>query len=126
MAGAEKYSSGRSDWKPPREFVAPPELVSALATRWDTWAEPDLPDELADTISDDLLDQFAVAGEPDECAERLVGIVNERPEATGLRVQAYPPAGLRSYEGYREVAVGLAGAIRSINTRAGPSRPGLR
>src|SRR5262249_9463916 len=69
MAGAEKYSTARADWRPPTEFSVPPELVSALATRWDTWAEPDLPDELADRITDAILDQFAVAGEPDECAD---------------------------------------------------------
>ncbi len=114
MAGAEKYSAGRADWKPPAEFHAPSDLVGALATRWDTWAEPDLPDEMAEAITDELIDSFAVAGTPAECAERLVQIARDRPEATGMRLQAYPPAGKRSYAGYREVALGLAPAIQAI------------
>jgi 5,10-methylenetetrahydromethanopterin reductase len=117
MAGAERYSRERSDWRPPREFDADPDLVEALATRWDTWREPDLPDELAERISDEVLDQFALAGEPDECAERLRQLVADRPEATGVRIQAFAPRGMDSLAGYRETAIGLAPGIAAVRRR---------
>jgi 5,10-methylenetetrahydromethanopterin reductase len=116
MAGAEEYSRDRKDWRPPTEFNVDPEVVEALRTRWDMWREPNLPSELAAMISDDVLDQFAVAGEPEECAQRLSAIVAERPEATGIRIQAHPPFGAASsYAGYAETVRGMAAAIERVN-----------
>jgi 5,10-methylenetetrahydromethanopterin reductase len=114
MAGAEKYSSGRRDWRTPGEFNVPPSVIDALRTRWDMWSQPELPDELAAMITDDILDQFVVAGEPDECAERMVQIVRERPEATGIRIQAHPARGGSSYDGYAETVLGMATAIQRV------------
>jgi 5,10-methylenetetrahydromethanopterin reductase len=119
MAGADEYSRDRADWRPPVEFTVEPHVIEALRTRWNMWAEPQLPDELAALISDELLDQFAVAGEPEECAERLARIVAERPEATGIRIQAHPPVGsASSYERYAETVRGLALAIERCRARA--------
>ena len=119
------YSRDRTDWRPPAEFRVGPTVVEALRTRWDMWAEPDLPDELAAMISDTVLDQFVVAGAPDECAERLAQILAERPEATGIRVQAHPPYQSRSsFDGYAETVRGMAPAIQRCRAeaRAGGSR----
>jgi 5,10-methylenetetrahydromethanopterin reductase len=111
MAGADVYSRERPDWRPPSEFAVPPEVIEALRTRWNMWAQSQLPDELAELITDDILDQFTVAGEPEECAERLAILCAERPEATGIRIQAHPPLGGSSYEGYAETVRGMALAI---------------
>jgi len=118
MAGAEKYSSGRRDWRTPTEFNVPPEIVDALRTRWDMWTQPRLPDELAAMITDDVLDQFVVAGEPRECAERMAALVSERPEATGIRIQAHPPVGGSSFDGYAETVRGMGDVIASVHSRA--------
>jgi 5,10-methylenetetrahydromethanopterin reductase len=125
MAGADMYSRERPDWRPPAEFKVPPEVITALQTRWNMWEQPVLPDDLAALISDDVLDQFTVAGEPEECADRLVRIATERPEATGIRIQAHPPYGVASsYEGYAETVRGMALAIErcgSLGRRVQPT-----
>lgn len=116
MAAAERYSAGRSDWRPPREFDVPRSLVERLASEWDTWRDPDLPPELAALIDDDLVDQFALAGEPEECAARMTRLVLERPEATAIRIQAYPPEGTGRFEGYRETVLGLRPTIEAAKS----------
>jgi 5,10-methylenetetrahydromethanopterin reductase len=124
MAGAEQYSVDRRDWRTPSEFNVPREVVDALRTRWDMWSEPELPDELAALIADDVLDQFVVAGEPAECAVRMAAIVAERPEATGIRIQAHPPRGRSSYDGYAETVRGMAEVIERVNAQ--PAVSGVR
>jgi alkanesulfonate monooxygenase SsuD/methylene tetrahydromethanopterin reductase-like flavin-dependent oxidoreductase (luciferase family) len=119
MAGVDRYSQLRTDWRPPAEFNVDRDVIEALRTRWDMWSQPDLPSELAALISDDVLDQFTVAGEPGECAERLERICAERPEATGIRIQAHPAYGMPSYEGYAETVRGMQQAIERVN-RAQP------
>src|SRR5438552_3155725 len=90
MAGAEKYSRQRADWRRPTEFDVPDHVVTALA-KWDFWTQPYLPLELADLITDDVLDQFALAGTPEECAERLRDLHATLPDVTGVRLYALPP-----------------------------------
>src|SRR5262249_35180373 len=53
MAGAEKYSRERADWKRPDEFRVPDHVVRALS-KWDFWTSPYLPKELADLFTDDI------------------------------------------------------------------------
>ena len=115
MAGVDRYSQLRTDWRPPTEFNVDRDVIEALRTRWDMWSQPDLPSELAALITDDVLDQFTVAGEPAECAERLARIAAERPEATGIRIQAHPAFGMPSYEGYAETVRGMGEAIARVN-----------
>jgi 5,10-methylenetetrahydromethanopterin reductase len=123
MAKAEQYSQDREDWRVPTEFAVDPEVVEALRTRWDMWSTPELPDELAAMITDDVLDQFAVSGEPGECTAQLQRILDERPEATGLRIQAHPPIGAAdSYEGYAEVVRGMGVAIQRVKSAAAVAR----
>jgi hypothetical protein len=75
---------------------------------------------VAALISDDVLDQFVVAGKPDECAERLASIIQDRPEASGIRIQAHPPFGATSsFDGYAETVGGMAAAIERINGAVG-------
>jgi len=118
MAGVDRYSQLRSDWRPPTEFNVDRDVIEALRTRWDMWSQPDLPSELAALIADDVLDQFTVAGEPAECAARLERIAAERPEATGIRIQAHPPYGMPSYQGYAETVRGMGAAIARLQGAA--------
>src|SRR5262249_13568637 len=48
MAGAERYSRQRQDWARPAGFHVAEDVVEAIATRWDMWTEPTLPDDLAE------------------------------------------------------------------------------
>jgi 5,10-methylenetetrahydromethanopterin reductase len=114
MAGAEKYSRQRADWKPPKEFRVPEHVVSALA-KWDFWTQPYLPAELADVITDDVLDQFALAGTPEECAQRIRAITSELPHVTGVRLYALPPASDSWFGGYVEMARAMERMIALVN-----------
>ena len=70
-AAAERYSRGRSDWVRPSQFRVPDDVVEASRTQWDFWTQPQLPADLARLITDDILDEFALAGTAEECAARL-------------------------------------------------------
>jgi 5,10-methylenetetrahydromethanopterin reductase len=115
MAGAEKYSRERGDWKRPDEFRVPDHVVEALA-KWDFWTSPYLPKELADQISDDVLDQFALAGTPEECAQRIRAILRELPGVTGVRLYALPPASNEPWSaGYIEMSRAMRRMIDLVN-----------
>ena len=45
-------------------------------------------------------------------------IVSERPEATGIRIQAHPPRGGSSYDGYAETVRGMGHVIAYVNAHA--------
>jgi 5,10-methylenetetrahydromethanopterin reductase len=114
MAGAEKYSRQRSDWKPPKEFRVPDHVVSALAS-WDFWTHPYLPEPLADLITDDVLDQVALAGTPEECAQRIRAMTRELPGVSGVRLYALPPRSDSWSGGYVAMARDLGKMISLVN-----------
>jgi 5,10-methylenetetrahydromethanopterin reductase len=115
MAGAEKYSRERGDWKRPEEFRVPDHVVEALA-KWDFWTSPYLPKQLADQITDDVLDQFALAGTPEECAQRIRAMVRELPGVTGVRLYALPPASNEPWSaGYIEMSRAMRRMIDLVN-----------
>jgi 5,10-methylenetetrahydromethanopterin reductase len=113
-AAAERYSKDRKDWVRPPQFAVPEEVVQALA-RWDFWTQAEFPDALADLITDDVLDQFALAGTAEECAERLVRLQRELPEVTGLRIYAVPPAGKPLFDGYVDMVQQFGKVVRLVN-----------
>jgi 5,10-methylenetetrahydromethanopterin reductase len=115
-AAAERYSRGRSDWVRPKQFRVPDAVVEALSSRWDFWTQAEFPSELADLITDDILDEFALAGTAEECAARLRVIQAALPEVTGLRIYAVPPAGASLYQGYVEMIGQFERVIRLVNT----------
>ncbi|HZP96455.1 MAG TPA: LLM class flavin-dependent oxidoreductase [Candidatus Limnocylindria bacterium] len=115
MAGAEKYSRQRADWRPPKEFRVPDHVVGALA-KWDFWTQPYLPAELADLITDDVLDQFALAGTPGECAQRVRAIARELPDVTGVRLYALPPPSDSWSGGYIEMARAMGKLISLVRS----------
>ncbi len=110
MAGAERYSRQRADWVRPAQFDVPEAVVRALA-EWDFWQQPYLPAHLADLISDDVLDRFALAGTPEECAARLVAMRRALPEVTGVRLYALPPPSASWSEGYARMSEALGRMI---------------
>jgi 5,10-methylenetetrahydromethanopterin reductase len=114
-AAAERYSRDRTDWVRPRQFRVPESVVQALSTRWDFWTEAEFPRELADLITDDILDEFALAGTAEECAQRLRRIQAALPEVTGLRIYAVPPAGQSLYAGYVDMIEQFQQVIGLVN-----------
>jgi 5,10-methylenetetrahydromethanopterin reductase len=113
-AAAERYSRERKDWVRPKQFNVPEDVIQALAS-WDFWTQAHFPDRLADLITDDVLDQFALAGTPEECAERLRALQRELPEVTGVRIYAVPPAGKPLFEGYVDMVKGFGQVARLVN-----------
>jgi 5,10-methylenetetrahydromethanopterin reductase len=125
-AAAERYSRDRTDWVRPSQFRVPDHVVEALSTRWDFWTQATFPSELADLITDDILDEFALAGTAEECAERLLEIQAALPEVTGLRIYAVPPGGHSLYEGYLDMIDQFATVIRLVNHSGRPAAAGER
>lgn len=117
-AAAERYSRDRTDWVRPKQFRVPEHVVEALSTRWDFWTQAAFPRELADLITDDILDEFALAGTAEECAARLLAIQQALPEVTGLRIYAVPPAGESLYDGYVEMIEQFRRVIHLVNGEA--------
>lgn len=118
MAGAERYSVQRTDWQPPAQLAVPRQVIHALATEWDMWNEPALPDHLAALISDDVLDQFAIAGGPADCAARVRALAASLPQVTGLRIKLPPPIGADAYERYEETILLMGEVIASLRDPA--------
>jgi len=114
MAGAEKYSRQRSDWRRPKEFNVPEHVIDALA-KWDFWTQPYLAPELAALITDDVLDQFAVAGTPEECAQRIRELHAALPDVTGVRLYALPPPSDSWFDGYVEMSRAMKRMVGLVN-----------
>lgn len=114
IAGAEKYSRARRDWTPPPQLDVAPGVVEKLA-EWPMWDQPELPDDLAALIDDDVLDHFSIAGEPPECAARLKAYVAQLPRATGVRLKLPPPIGPSAVEDYRLMIQAIGEVIDSLH-----------
>ena len=82
----------------------------AALSRWDFRSVRALPADAEAALTDDILDDFAVAGTPSECAQRIVALKRALPEVTGLRIEAVPPVddGRLPYEGYVAMMPGCA------------------
>jgi alkanesulfonate monooxygenase SsuD/methylene tetrahydromethanopterin reductase-like flavin-dependent oxidoreductase (luciferase family) len=117
IAGAEKYSRGRSDWVPPPQLDAPAGLVDALSS-WPMWEKAELPDELGRMIPDHVLDQFSIAGDPDECAARLRAHLAALPEATGVRLKLPPPVGPNAVDDYRRLIRAIGDVIQVVRANS--------
>jgi 5,10-methylenetetrahydromethanopterin reductase len=118
-AGADRYAKQR-EWNVPRGFAVPRATVDALAAGWDMWRDPELPPELGALITDDLLDDFTVWGEPSECARRLAALAGDAPGATGFRLKLPLPVRTKTLAEYVADVDALAeviGAYRSVEQR---------
>ena len=112
-AAEDQYGRQRPEWTVPRGYDVPRSTIDALAKGWDMWRDPRLPDELGALIGDDVLDQFTVWGEPEECAARLRRLADEAPGATGFRLKLPLPIGTRTLADYLADAASLAEVITS-------------
>ena len=114
MAGTDSHNARRTDWQRPVGFDVDETLIRAITTGWDMWHVPELPADLEAMIDDATLDRFAVAGTPDECADRLRAIARELPEATGFRVKLPRPVRAASYADYEQAIRGMGAVIASL------------
>jgi 5,10-methylenetetrahydromethanopterin reductase len=119
-AGADRYGRQR-EWSVPRGFAVPAATVEALASGWDMWKDPDLPADLGALITDDVLDQFTVWGEPAECARRLRSLADEAPGATGFRVKLPLPLRSRTLADYVADVDALGELIAAYRGAARPT-----
>ena len=120
-AGADRYAKQR-EWNVPRGFAVPRSTVDALAGGWDMWRDPELPGELGALITDDLLGDFTVWGEPAECADRLAALAAEVPGATGFRFKLPLPVRTRTLAEYLADVDALAEVIAAYRRVAQPER----
>jgi alkanesulfonate monooxygenase SsuD/methylene tetrahydromethanopterin reductase-like flavin-dependent oxidoreductase (luciferase family) len=114
MAGTDRHNAKRTDWQRPAHFDIDEDLIRALTTRWDMWRVPELPEELAVLIDDETLDRLTVAGEPDECADRLRRMARELPEATGFRVKLPRPVKAATYQDYEDAIRGIGEVVAAL------------
>jgi 5,10-methylenetetrahydromethanopterin reductase len=111
-AGADERSKVRG-WNRPPQFNVPEAVIDAVS-KWDFWKVGEtLPDELARLITPDILNQFAVAGTPRECAQQLREIRKYAP-FTGIRTYTVPPKGRPIYEGWIETINGFGQVIAEL------------
>ena len=122
-AGADQYGRQR-EWSVPRGFDVPAATIEALAKGWDMWKDPDLPPELGALISDDVLDQFTVWGDPQECARRLASLAADAPGATGFRVKLPLPLRSRTLSDYTGDVEALGEVIAAYRRASEPVAAG--
>lgn len=110
MTGTERYASARMNWEVPAELDVDEELVRRLAS-WDMWSGEPLPESCSSLMDDEVMRQFAVAGNPEECGARFGAVVRQHPAVTGLRLKLPPLTGPESYATYRAMIEGVATAM---------------
>jgi alkanesulfonate monooxygenase SsuD/methylene tetrahydromethanopterin reductase-like flavin-dependent oxidoreductase (luciferase family) len=113
MTGADRYAQQRPNWSVPDELDVPDELVTALVRDWNMWSGAALPEHCAKLMDDAVLNQFSVAGTPEECIGRLVDLTRQYPQITGLRLKLPPLSGPDSADHYREMIRGVSEVIRA-------------
>jgi len=123
MAGADEYARKRADWRRPAEFAVPPHVVEALAEDWDMWSGELMPPEVEELITDDILDQFTIAGEPEECLSRLEALADALPEITGFRFKFPPLVGSESYDDFVDLITAAGEIVAGFSKRDERSRP---
>jgi 5,10-methylenetetrahydromethanopterin reductase len=114
-AGADRYARDGAR-SLPAGFTVPRSTIDALASRWDMWRDPELPDDLGALITDDVLEQLTVWGEPSECARRLAALAAEAPRATGFRVKLALPIRSRTLAQYLADVDALGEVIAAYRT----------
>lgn len=124
MVAVDEYAL--KGWVGPEDLEVPADLVRALA-KWNFRALPIPPQEIREAISDDVVDQFAVAGTPRDCAERLRSLASDLPDVTGFRMYAVPAIRDATlpypFEGYLETIAKCKDVIR-LATTVQPNRHG--
>jgi alkanesulfonate monooxygenase SsuD/methylene tetrahydromethanopterin reductase-like flavin-dependent oxidoreductase (luciferase family) len=113
-SGAEDKVNERRRAQEPRseahQIAVPGELIEALSTRWNTWADEPMPPDISEMFSDEIIEQFAVFGTVEECGTRLRDIVDRLDGVTGLRLKLPRVFGSGPFEQYEEM-VALCGQL---------------
>ena len=122
-AGADQYGRQR-EWSVPRGFAVPAATVDAIARGWDMWKDPNLPAELGALITDDVLEQFTVWGDPEECARRLHALEADAPGATGFRLKLPLPLRSRTLADYDADVDALGEVIAAFRRVSAPAAVG--
>jgi alkanesulfonate monooxygenase SsuD/methylene tetrahydromethanopterin reductase-like flavin-dependent oxidoreductase (luciferase family) len=105
----------------PDDFAAVSHLVGPITSTWRALGDAPFPDELADLIDDTASGNFSVAGDPEECRERLVALVRALPGVTGVRVKLPSLTGADAPGTYAEMirCLGdIAPAVRAARATA--------
>ena len=113
VANAEKHTRVAPGSVPPPEFQVPASTVEAISEGWDMWTGEPVPEDLAALITDDILDQFTIAGEPEECGERLAALADAVDGFTGFRFKLPPLIGRESYGQFHEMIELIGGIVAS-------------
>ena len=95
------------------------ELISSLAAQATGWYfEPDVtyPAELDDLITPDLIQRFAIAGEPQECLEQVSALSKMGYRSISMNVAAVRRPGSTMHAGLRDTLQGLAEIIPHIRS----------
>lgn len=121
MSGEEKYAKLRSRWNVPDELDVPKSLVDELAKSWDMWSGEDLPESCSAMMDDGVLNQFSIAGRPEQCFDRLSALADAFPMVTGLRLKLPPLRGALSMEWYSEMIRGVGEVKREWDAAVGDS-----
>ena len=111
-----RYARKRTDWQRPPDFAVPDDVVEALATKWDMWSGEVMSSEVEALITDEILDQFTVAGTPDDCVAPLASLAHDLPEASGFRFKLPPITGAGSFERFHEVIISAGRVRRSLRS----------
>jgi len=116
---AQRSVAAPDDAPLPEEFAPAAHLIEPITTRWRSLGDTPLPDELADLLDEEVLSCFSIAGDPTECRESLIELVQRLPGITGVRVKLPSLTGDDAPQIYGEMITELgmiAPAIRMANT----------
>lgn len=111
MSGEERYAKQRPNWEVPSELDVPAELVTLLSTGWDMWSGEPLPPAASEMMDRAVVDQFSIAGRPEECRDRFRRLLDSHPECTGLRLKLPPLTGPGSFDGYLSMIDDVSRAV---------------
>ncbi len=89
--------------------------VRTLAVDFGTGRFPGTADAPAYVLASPSDSRFALAGTPEECAERLRAMHAALPEVTGVRLYALPPPSASWFGGYVEMTRALGRMIALTN-----------
>jgi 5,10-methylenetetrahydromethanopterin reductase len=104
---SEGWGPGRVSGAKPAGWSVPDDVVETVKRDWDVWSGDPLPAHVRALLTDDVLHQFTIWGQPSECAGRIDALLAQVPGVTGVRLKL---PGRLAVDGYREM-IALAGEV---------------
>ncbi len=108
----------------PVEFAVPEGTVDAIHRDWDVWTGAPLPPHVRALLTDDVLRQFTVWGDPHTCAVRITELLAALPDVTGVRLKLPGRQTPREYRQMIGLAGDLAAELRDVTPIGGVTRGG--